>query len=438
MLRQDAGDRGRSLAWLLLGPLAAAGIPRATSRSSPAARPASSMRNRPGVARASVARRPTETVARQVLAVPGGAAGHAARVGLPARLRARGPAARRVLRSCRSCSSPPSCRVARSRPSAGSRCSAFPLVWILASRRSVVRAPRVADRVGRAVHDRRDPVVRWVLGPVTDPATLTVVLPAYNEAERIGPALDELFEYLRRRDDRARDGAPGAGGLPDTIDVLVVDDGSDRRHGGDRRGAAGGTRRGDRRRDAVDCASCGWRTAARAPPCGPACWRRRATSSSSPMPTWRRRPISSRCSSRALDEHDVALGSRIQPDGSDMRATQPGYRRLLGRAFHLLASLWVVGPVQDTQCGFKGFRRAAAQDLFARQRVTSIVFDVELIYLARRRAATGSPSCRSAGSTSAGRGCGRDRRSRCASRGTCSGSRSSTGAAVGAPRNAGD
>ncbi len=67
-----------------------------------------------------------------------------------------------------------------------------------------------------------------------------------------------------------------------------------------------------------------------------------------------------------------------------MRASQPGYRRLLGKAFHLLASIWVVGPVQDTQCGFKGFTRAAAQDLFARQRITSIVFDVELIYLARR------------------------------------------------------
>ena len=41
--------------------------------------------------------------------------------------------------------------------------------------------------------------------------------------------------------------------------------------------------------------------------------------------------------------------------------------------------------MQDTQCGFKAFRRAAAHDLFARQRITSIVFDVELIYLARRR-----------------------------------------------------
>ncbi|HEV7811213.1 MAG TPA: hypothetical protein VGO64_11470, partial [Candidatus Limnocylindrales bacterium] len=72
----------------------------------------------------------------------------------------------------------------------------------------------------------------------------------------------------------------------------------------------------------------------------------------------------------------------------DMRKSQPPYRRLLGKAFHLLASVWVVGPVQDTQCGFKGFRRAVAQDLFVRQRVTSIVFDVELIYLARRRGYT--------------------------------------------------
>jgi len=84
----------------------------------------------------------------------------------------------------------------------------------------------------------------------------------------------------------------------------------------------------------------------------------------------------------------VVSGDRIQfiqPDGSDMRASQPGYRRLLGKVFHILASAWVAGPVQDTQCGFKGFSRDAAHDLFARQRITSIVFDVEVIYLARRR-----------------------------------------------------
>ena len=87
----------------------------------------------------------------------------------------------------------------------------------------------------------------------------------------------------------------------------------------------------------------------------------------------------------ALADNDVALGSRIQPDGSDMRASQPVYRRLLGKAFHALAAAWVIGPVKDTQCGFKGFTREAAHDLFPRQRVTSIVFDVEVIYLARRR-----------------------------------------------------
>jgi len=43
-----------------------------------------------------------------------------------------------------------------------------------------------------------------------------------------------------------------------------------------------------------------------------------------------------------------------------------------------------VGPVQDTQCGFKGFRQVAAREIFSRQLVTSIVFDVELIHLARR------------------------------------------------------
>jgi dolichyl-phosphate beta-glucosyltransferase len=87
----------------------------------------------------------------------------------------------------------------------------------------------------------------------------------------------------------------------------------------------------------------------------------------------------------ALEAADVALGSRIQPDGSDMRRSQPAYRRALGRLFHILAAAWVAGPVRDTQCGFKGFTREAAHDLFALQQVTSIVFDVELIYLARRR-----------------------------------------------------
>ncbi len=67
-----------------------------------------------------------------------------------------------------------------------------------------------------------------------------------------------------------------------------------------------------------------------------------------------------------------------------MRATQPAVRRALGRVFHTMAATWVSGPIRDTQCGFKGFRADAARALFERQQITSIVFDVELIYLARR------------------------------------------------------
>jgi dolichyl-phosphate beta-glucosyltransferase len=87
----------------------------------------------------------------------------------------------------------------------------------------------------------------------------------------------------------------------------------------------------------------------------------------------------------ALASHDLALGSRVHPDGSDRRQTQPWHRRLLGRVFHALAAFWVTGPVPDTQCGFKGFRSAAAQDLFASQKIGGIVFDAEIIHLARRR-----------------------------------------------------
>jgi len=215
----------------------------------------------------------------------------------------------------------------------------------------------------------------------TTSPSLTIVLPAYNEESRLGPALDELFGYLRRSGP-GRDGLPAPQELPPVVRVLVVDDGStdgtaalvrhrpethaepEQRgalelltvpHGGKGAAVRAGMLAADS--DLIVFADADMAT----PP------------DQLPLLT------------RALETHDVVLGSRIQPNGRDMRATQPRYRRLLGRVFHSVASAWVVGPVQDTQCGFKGFTREAAHDLFARQRVRSIVFDVELIHLARRR-----------------------------------------------------
>jgi dolichyl-phosphate beta-glucosyltransferase len=215
------------------------------------------------------------------------------------------------------------------------------------------------------------------------PETLTIILPAYNEAERIEPALDELFGYLGRRGLRAREGAPGSAELPARIDVLVVDDGSS-----DRTAAIVAARP----EAAADADIAGARLRVMTVPHGGkgAAVRAGMVAADSDLIVFADADMATPPDElpllvAALADHDVALGSRIQPDGSDMRASQPGYRRLLGRLFHLLASAWVVGPVKDTQCGFKGFSRAAAHDLFGRQQITSIVFDVEIIFLARRR-----------------------------------------------------
>jgi dolichyl-phosphate beta-glucosyltransferase len=214
------------------------------------------------------------------------------------------------------------------------------------------------------------------------PASLTIVLPAFDEEARIGPALDELFGYLRRGGERARDGAPGAAGLPERIEVLVVDDGST-----DATAAMVAARPEAHEPDDATC-----RLRLLSVPHGGkgAAVRSGMLAADSDLIVFADADMATPPDQLplmvdALRDHDVALGSRIQPDGRDMRATQPTYRRLLGKAFHLLASIWVVGPVQDTQCGFKGFTRAAAHDLFRRQQITSIVFDVELIYLVRHR-----------------------------------------------------
>jgi dolichyl-phosphate beta-glucosyltransferase len=204
------------------------------------------------------------------------------------------------------------------------------------------------------------------MSPVTD---LSLVLPAYDEAPRIGPALDELFGYLRD--------APLVGDL----EVVIVDDGSsdDTVAIVEARPEAAGALPGVTLR-VLRVPHGGKGAAVRAGMLDARCALVVFADADMATPPDQLPKLVA-----ALADHDVALGSRIQPDGSDMRASQPGYRRLLGKAFHLLASFWVVGPVQDTQCGFKGFTRAAAQDLFVRQQVTSIVFDVEIIYLVRAR-----------------------------------------------------
>lgn len=210
--------------------------------------------------------------------------------------------------------------------------------------------------------------------------SLTIVVPAYNEAERIGPALDELFGWLHR-------GGPARsqGRSSDDIgsyDVLLVDDGSEDRTVElveARPEAQPGADGSSPVLRVLRCRHAGKGAAVTAGVLAAEGELIVFTDADMATP-----PDQIPLLTEALASADVALGSRIQPDGSDRRASQPPYRRFLGRVYRLLAGLWVTGDVPDTQCGFKGFRRAAAKDIFARLKTDGIVFDAEVIYLVRR------------------------------------------------------
>ena len=80
---------------------------------------------------------------------------------------------------------------------------------------------------------------------------------------------------------------------------------------------------------------------------------------------------------------DIVVGSR-EADGA-VRYGEPEYRHLGGRAVNGMIRLLALPGLQDTQCGFKMFRAAAAEDLFRRQTLIGWSFDVEILYAARLR-----------------------------------------------------
>jgi dolichyl-phosphate beta-glucosyltransferase len=83
------------------------------------------------------------------------------------------------------------------------------------------------------------------------------------------------------------------------------------------------------------------------------------------------------------EDYDVAIGSREGPGAH--RYNEPGYRHLMGRVFNLVVRVLAVPGLQDTQCGFKSFRREVAREIFAEQTMPGWSFDVEALYIALRR-----------------------------------------------------
>ncbi len=85
-----------------------------------------------------------------------------------------------------------------------------------------------------------------------------------------------------------------------------------------------------------------------------------------------------------LPTHPVAIGSRALRDDL-VRRKQPFHRRLLGKSGNVLVRLLAVRGIRDTQCGFKLFRGDVARELFGEARIDGFAYDMEILYLARKR-----------------------------------------------------
>ena len=80
---------------------------------------------------------------------------------------------------------------------------------------------------------------------------------------------------------------------------------------------------------------------------------------------------------------DVAIASRALPE-SNLDVHQPAHREWMGRTFNRLVQAIAVPGVVDTQCGFKAFRGDVAKRLFAMAQIDGFGFDPEILFLAHK------------------------------------------------------
>jgi glycosyltransferase involved in cell wall biosynthesis len=83
------------------------------------------------------------------------------------------------------------------------------------------------------------------------------------------------------------------------------------------------------------------------------------------------------------DGADVAIGSRWM-DRTRQTIHQPLYRQFFGRCFNWVTRTVMGLPFKDTQCGFKAFKRSAAQVIFRLQTIERWGFDPEILFIARK------------------------------------------------------
>ena len=83
-----------------------------------------------------------------------------------------------------------------------------------------------------------------------------------------------------------------------------------------------------------------------------------------------------------LENAVVAIASREAPGA--VRYNEPGYRHFIGRIFNWMVRMLILPGLQDTQCGFKCFRADVVEKVFPLVTISGWTFDVEALFIARR------------------------------------------------------
>jgi dolichyl-phosphate beta-glucosyltransferase len=188
---------------------------------------------------------------------------------------------------------------------------------------------------------------------------ISVVIPAYNEAERLGSTLERAVDYLSRRNL--------------SYEVLVVDDGSrDRTVQVAEAFADRGVRviRHEQNRGKGAAIKTGVLASRGAEVL--------LSDADASTPIEQLEKLQ-----RKLPEAPVVLGSRAVA-GADIRQHQPIYREVMGKTFNLIIRLVGVHGLNDTQCGFKLLEGKVAREIGAELTIDGFAYDVELVWLARR------------------------------------------------------
>jgi len=191
------------------------------------------------------------------------------------------------------------------------------------------------------------------------PAHLSIVIPAFNEARRIGATIDELRDWLRTSQLEWELRVVDDGSEDETVSVVERAAGQDPRIVVQRephRGKGGTVRAG------LLAARGGLRFMCDA-------------DLSMPVHELSRflELVPSQC--------DIALGSREGARAT--RVGEPAHRHLMGRAYNGLVRRLLLPGIHDSQCGFKLFSARAAEAIFAKSLIHGWAFDVEALYIAR-------------------------------------------------------